>query len=73
MNTREQIISEVKILDESRLKEIAEYIDFLKFRERQKLRKPINSSLNDSIHNLGKNPVETGVNDASENPDKYLY
>jgi hypothetical protein len=27
----------------------------------------------DPIHNIGKNPVNLGISDASENLDKYIY
>lgn len=72
MTTRDQIISEINILDESQLKQVADFLDFIKFRKK-KITKSKNGKCHDSISNLGKNPVETGVSDASENLDKYLY
>jgi len=70
MTTREQIISEISVLDESQLKKVAEYLNFIKFKTKDKSK---NGKHQDTIFNLGKKPIETGVTDASENLDQYLY
>lgn len=70
MTTREQIISEISVLDESQLKKVAEYLNFIKFKTKDKSK---NGKYQDTIFNLGKKPIETGITDASENLDQYLY
>ncbi len=73
MTVREQIVSKLNLLTEEQIKQVADFLDFLKFREKKTTENGENISQADGIFNLGKNPVETGVNDASENLDKYLY
>lgn len=71
MTTREQIVSEINILNETQLKQVADYLEFLKLRQKDK---NVNgNSKKDSIFNLGRNPVDCDAPDASENLDKYLY
>ena len=72
MTTREHIISEINVLDESQLKQIAEFLDFIKFRT-NKRNKSKNGNQQDAIFSLGKKPIEIGISDASENLDQYLY
>jgi hypothetical protein len=72
MNTREQIISEISILSDVEVKQIAQFVEFVKFQTKKKS-KSQNGKKQDSIFNLGKKPVEIGISDASENLDQYLY
>lgn len=72
MNVREQVISEINVLSEIEVKQVAQFLEFIKF-QTKKRHKSKNSKKRDSIFNLGKTPVEIGVSDASENLDQYLY
>ena len=72
MNVREKVISEINILNEVEVKQVSQFLEFIKFqtKKRDNVKK---NKRKDSIFNLGKTPVEVGVLDASENLDKYLY
>lgn len=73
MTVREQVFTKLKVLTDEQLKQVADFLDFLKFREKKisELKKVVSEE--DDIYNLGKNPIEISVSDASENVDKYLY
>ena len=72
MNVREKVISEISVLDDVEVKQVSQFLDFIKFQTKK--RKNITKHKEkDSIFNLGKTPVEVGVSDASENLDQYLY
>lgn len=73
MTIREKVVSKLNVLNESQLKQVVDFLDFLKFREKKNTKKESGKLQDDGIFNLGKNPVEIGVSDASENLDKYLY
>lgn len=73
MTVREQVFTKLKVLTDEQLKQVADFLEFLKFREKKISEIEKNVSQNDGIFNLGKSPVEIGINDASENLDKYLY
>ena len=72
MNVREKVISEINVLSEVEVKQVSQFLEFIKF-QTEKQSKTKNRIETDSIFNLGKNPVEVGVSDASENLDQYLY
>jgi hypothetical protein len=72
MNVREKVISEINVLNEVEVKQVSQFLEFIKF-QTKKRGKTTNGKQKDSIFNLGKKPVEVGVSDASENLDKYLY
>ena len=72
MNVREQVISEINVLSEVEVKQVSQFLEFIKFQAKRQT-EPKNGKQTDSIFSLGKNPVEVGVSDASENLDKYLY
>ena len=72
MNVREKVISEINVLSEVEVKQVSQFLEFIKF-QTKKQSKTKNRIETDSIFNLGKNPVEVGVSDASENLDQYLY
>lgn len=71
MTIREQVVSEINVLSETQLKEVSDYLKVLKFRRKRDAKN--GGSENDSIFNLGLNPVECGAPDASGNLDEYLY
>jgi hypothetical protein len=73
MTTREEVISALDLLNETQLRMVADYLNFLKSRKEKKSKANNGSPRNDSIFDLGKNPIEVGVSDASENLDNYLY
>lgn len=73
MTVREQVVSKLNLLTEEQIKQVADFLDFLKFREKKTSEHNTDIPKNDGIFNLGENPVETGMTDASENLDKYLY
>jgi hypothetical protein len=72
MNVREKVISEINVLNEVEVKQVSQFLEFIKF-QTKKRNITTNGKQKDSIFNLGKNPVEVGVSDASENLDQYLY
>ena len=72
MNVREKVISEINVLSEIEVKQVSQFLEFIKF-QTKKQSKTKNRTETDSIFNLGKTPVEVGVSDASENLDQYLY
>ena len=72
MNVREKVISEINVLSEVEVKQVSQFLEFIKFQTKKQI-KTKNRTETDSIFNLGKNPVEVGVSDASENLDQYLY
>jgi hypothetical protein len=71
MDVREKIMSEINVLNEVEMKQVSQFLDFIKFKTKKRGKK--NNGKQDSIFNLGKSPVEVGVSDASEDLDKYLY
>ncbi|CAN5632285.1 hypothetical protein BH20ACI4_BH20ACI4_35160 [soil metagenome] len=73
MTVREQVVSKLNILTDEQIKQVADFLDFLKFREKKTTENSERISQKDGIFNLGKSPVETGLSDASENLDKYIY
>ena len=73
MTVREQLFSKLNLLTDEQIKQVADFLDSLKFREGGNVENKKNISQNDGIFDLGKNPVEAGVSDASENLDKYIY
>lgn len=73
MTVREQVVLKLNLLTEEQIKQVADFLDFLKFREKKTSEHNTDIPKNDGIFNLGENPVETGMTDASENLDKYLY
>ena len=73
MTIREKVVSDLNLLDDVQVRQVADYLKFLKSRKITKSKYTNGSLPKDSIFNLGKHPVETGVTDASENLDKYLY
>jgi hypothetical protein len=72
MNVREKVISEINVLNEIEVKQVSQFLEFIKFQTKKRSKK-VDIKKDDSIFNLGKNPVEVGVSDASENLDQYLY
>lgn len=70
MTIREKVVSELNVLNEAQLKQVADYLAFLKFQKKKKAKN--GNSKKDSIFNLGKKPIECDAPDASENLDKYL-
>ncbi len=73
MTVREQVVLKLNLLTDEQIKQVADFLDFLKFREKKNTENGKNISQNDGIFNLGKNSVETGVSDTSENLDKHIY
>ena len=73
MTTREEVISALDLLNDTQLRLVADYLKSLKSRKENGSKGNIGSLKNDSIFDLGKNPVKVGVSDASENLDDYLY
>jgi len=71
MTIREQVVSDLSILSEMQLKQVADYLEFLKFQQKKSSKN--GNSEKDTIFNIGKNPVKCAAPDASENLDKYLY
>lgn len=71
MTIREQVISEINVLSETQLEQVADYLQTLKFHRTDKNEN--GNSKQDAIFNLGRNPVDCDAPDASENLDKYLY
>lgn len=69
MTVREKIISDLSILNEVQLKQVADYLNFLKFQPTNHTKQ----KKKDSLFNLGKKPTKVDVSDASENLDEYLY
>ena len=72
MNIREKIISEINVLSEIEIKQVSQFLEFIKF-QTKKQRQIKKHKQADSIFNLGKKPVHVDVPDASENLDQYLY
>jgi hypothetical protein len=72
MNVREKVISEINVLNEIEVKQVSQFLEFIKFQTKKRGKKA-DIKKDDSIFNLGKKPVEVGVFDASENLDQYLY
>jgi hypothetical protein len=72
MSIKEQVISEISGLDESQLKQIVVFLAALKGKKKKPGASKTGKS-EDPIFRLGRNPVKTGVTDASVNLDKYLY
>lgn len=73
MTFREKVIADVRALNETQLKRLADYLNFLKVQNREESPEKNGNSNSDSLFNIGKNPVNIGVSDASENLDEYLY
>ena len=73
MTTREEVISALDLLSDTQLRLVADYLKSLKSRKEKGSKGNNGSRRNDSFFDLGKNPVEVGVSDASENLDDYLY
>ena len=71
MTIREKVVSDLNRLDDVQVRQVADYLKFLKSRKNQTPKNPNRPT--DTIFNIGNNPVKTGVADASENLDKYLY
>lgn len=73
MTVREKIVSDLSLLSDAQINQVADYLEFLKSRKVKRPKETNGDLPNDSIFNIGKNPIQTGVTDASENLDKYLY
>lgn len=71
MTIREQVISEINVLSETQLEQVAGYLQTIKLRQTDESEN--GDSKQDAIFNLGKNPIDCGAPDASENLDEYLY
>jgi hypothetical protein len=69
MTVREKVIDEIKNLTDTELKSVADYVDFLKAKSQGNKK----NGKKDPLLGLGKKPVSTGIPDASENLDKYIY
>ena len=54
-------------------KELLEGITEVDIRKQNGVIVVIPAGKDDPLYDIGKNPVVTGVNDASENLDKYIY
>lgn len=72
MTVREKILSDINVLTDAQVRQVADYLKLLKSNKRKKVAKT-NGSRPDAIFKLGKHPVKTGITDASERLDKYLY
>ena len=72
MNVREKIISEINVLSDIEVKQVSQFLEFIKF-QTKKQRQIKKQKRTDLIFNLGQNPVTVDVSDASENLDQYLY
>ena len=73
MTVREKLISDLRSLDDLQLAKVADYLTFLKSRVSKTSKKIDRDKKSDPIFGLGKDPVDTGVTDASEELDSYLY
>ncbi|MFT3742775.1 MAG: hypothetical protein QM785_00645 [Pyrinomonadaceae bacterium] len=73
MTVREKLISDLRSLDDLQLAKVADYLTFLKSRVSKTSKKINRDKKIDPIFGLGKDPVDTGVTDASEELDSYLY
>ncbi len=71
MSVKEEVLAKIKTLNESEIKKVADYVNFLNFQESEKPQK--SNGKKDTLFDLGKNPVDVGIIDASENLDDYLY
>ncbi|MDQ3633041.1 MAG: hypothetical protein M3405_00820 [Acidobacteriota bacterium] len=71
MSVKEKVLEDINTLDKSQVKKVSDYVKFLQFQGKEKSHK--SNGKKDSIFNIGKSPVDVGVNDASENLDDYLY
>jgi len=71
MSVKEEILEDINTLNESQIKKVADCVRFLQFQGKAKSLK--SNSKKDSVFSVGKNPVDVGVKDASENLDEYLY
>ena len=72
MNVREKIISEINVLSDIEVKQVSQFLEFIKF-QTKKQRQIKKQKRTDLIFNLGQNPVTVDVSDASENLDQDLY
>ncbi len=71
MSVKEKVLEDINTLDESQIKKVSDYVKFLQFQGKEKPHE--SNGKKDSIFNIGKNPVDVGADDASENLDNYLY
>jgi hypothetical protein len=71
MSVKEEVLAEIDTLNESQMRMVADYVRFLQFQREEKSGK--SNGKKDSIFEIGRNPVDVGVKDGSENPDEYLY
>ncbi len=71
MNIKEKVLEDINKLEESEIKKVADYVKFLRFQGKTESIK--SNGKKDSLFDIGKNPVDVGVKDASENLDEYLY
>lgn len=71
MDVKEKVLEDINTLNESQVKKVSDYVKFLQFQGKEKSHK--SNGKKDSIFNIGKNPVDVGADDASENLDNYLY
>ena len=71
MSVKEEIIAKINTLNERQIKKVADYVKFLGFQGKDTSHK--SNGNKDSVFNVGKDPIDVGVNDASENLDRYLY
>lgn len=67
MTVREKVIAEIKNMTDTELKSVADYVDFLKSKSKSHKK----DGKKEALLELGKNPVTTGISDASEYLDKY--
>lgn len=71
MSVKEKVVEDLDKLDESQVKKVSDYVKFLRFQGKGKTQKT--NGKKDSIFNIGKNPVDVEIKNASENLDDYLY
>ncbi len=71
MSVKKKVLEDINKLNEAQIKKVSDYVKFLQFQGKEKTHK--SNGQKDSLFGIGKNPVDVGITDASENLDDYLY